>query len=62
MKTETIQEFLARGGKITFGPTKEAKGSVKKLSSKPIKDKKEEDKVNMDFVPAGLRISLGIKD
>jgi hypothetical protein len=60
MKTETIAEFLARGGKITVCP----KGKVKGNKCKPRKAKDESasaEEVNFSVIPTNLKIALGIK-
>ena len=63
-KTESIGDFLARGGKVTTCPTKVAKGAIKKKGYvyKPEKSESEvEEKINYACLPAHIKISLGIK-
>lgn len=58
MKTESVSEFLARGGKITVLPS--SKGKMKKsYSESPKKD--VSDKVDTSLIPEALKISLGMK-
>lgn len=57
VKTESLADFLARGGKVTKCPTKEA---TKKYSTK-LRKPVSEEQVDMSLIPAALKISLGIK-
>ena len=58
MKTESISEFLARGGKITTLTT--SKGKTKKSFGGKT-PKKEATEIDKNLIPAALKISLGIK-
>ena len=58
MKTESIQEFLARGGKVTICPQGSA---VKKRYARKAKADKVAEPINYELVPANLKIALGIK-
>ena len=66
-KTESVAEFVARGGAVKQGTTKYARGSVtfKKFTSGPeVKRQRrevEQQEVNIDLLPENLKISLGIK-
>lgn len=54
MKTETIQQFLDRGGKITKVPTKHVPAKRRQAQSKV-------DQINLESIPLHLKIALGIK-
>jgi len=56
MKTETIQEFLARGGKITKVPTSSTPAKRKSVASKA-----DVSKVDLAVIPESLKIALGLK-
>lgn len=58
-KTETHEEFLARGGKITKCPTKEATKKYSRPRQQKIEMKLEE--VDMTHLPVALKIAYGIK-
>jgi len=53
MKTETIQQFLDRGGKITKVPTRHV--PAKRRQAQPKVD------LNLSCAPESLKIALGIK-
>lgn len=59
MKTETLQEFLARGGKVTVCPQGVARGAKRKASAP--KQEKAAEEINYSVVPTSLKIALGIK-
>jgi len=64
MKKETLQEYLARGGKITMCPPKEKKqkrsSSKRKLQGPDYDTRSQEGTpIDMDLVPEALKISLG---
>ena len=59
MKTETIQEFLARGGKVTVCPKGVAKGGKRK--SREPKAEAAPEQVNYSVIPTNLKIALGLK-
>jgi hypothetical protein len=54
MKTETIQQFLDRGGKITKVPTRYTPAKRRKAQS-------SQDKISLESIPLHLKIALGIK-
>lgn len=54
MKTETIQDYLARGGKITKVPTKH-------MPAKRHRAQSNQDKISTESIPLHLKIALGIK-
>lgn len=54
MKTETIQQFLDRGGKITKVP-------LKLSPSKRRPANQNQDKISTESIPLHLKIALGIK-
>lgn len=56
-KTETVAEFLARGGKIT---RVEYRGE-KKTRQRRTKTETEAKSVDMSHLPAALKIKYGIK-
>ena len=60
MKTETIQEFLARGGKVTVCPKGTAKGGKRKPRQAKV-DSAVAEEVNYSVIPTNLKIALGIK-
>jgi hypothetical protein len=57
-KTETMQEFLARGGKVTVCSTFVPK---KKRSYTKRDEEKSDDTINEDLIPEALRITLGLR-
>lgn len=66
--TESVADFVARGGEVKVGSTKYARGSVtfKKLTTGPeVKRTRREEQpaneINMDLIPESLKISLGMK-
>lgn len=59
MKSESIAEFLARGGKVTICPKAQAKGGKRKPRAQ--KEQGELEVVNYDIVPTNLKIALGLK-
>lgn len=56
MKTETIQEFIARGGKITKVPLRSAPAK-----RRPAAPKTDISQVSLASIPESLRIALGLK-
>lgn len=57
-KKETLQEYLARGGKITICPpgrVPKAKGSRRRRSESQLKEE-----IDVSNIPVALRISLGM--
>jgi len=60
MKTETVAEYLARGGKITVCPKGVAKGGKRK-SREPKAETSSTEEVNYSVIPTNLKIALGIK-
>jgi hypothetical protein len=62
MKTESVAEFLARGGKIKIG--KPNQRVVRKYVEKPEGEVTVtvEDDIDYSLLPEGLKIALGIKE
>lgn len=58
MKKETFQEYLARGGKVTFCPPAGPKSKRKRSSSSKTE---ASSAINEKLIPETLRIALGIK-
>jgi len=56
-KTETVSEFMARGGSITVMKAKYKKQPVPRV----IKAESIEDDVDFSFLPTALKIRYGIK-
>lgn len=57
-KTETMAEFLARGGKVKVCSTYTPK---KKRSYTERSDKDKDDTINEELIPEALRITLGLR-
>ena len=60
IKTESVAEFMARGGKITKAPTR----AHKRLTPKQMGYEKEVEvvtEVDMSCLPAALKIKFGIR-
>lgn len=58
VKTESVAEFLARGGQIK---KVHAKAAIKKTYKKVIEDAELDEEVDMSFLPEALKIKYGIR-
>lgn len=58
-KTETMAEFLARGGKVTLCDPYAYK--KKRSYTKRDDEQSGDDTVDMNLIPEGLKITLGIR-
>jgi hypothetical protein len=57
MKTESVAEFIARGGQIK----KVAAKGPKRSYSKTMKDAEIEEEIDMSVLPEALKIKYGIR-
>lgn len=67
--TESLEQYLARGGKVTTCRPEQRKRKKVYSEEGPDYDTREqeaevavEDEINMDLVPAELKITLGITE